>query len=251
MNNKFSLQDNLYRFPYHYLPSLDTDGNFTRHRSLRWGFAYLCCLLHTVSIIEKEAPAEILDIGCGDGRLLSLLGSRNESFSCTGIDPSERAIALARAINPGLRFICGRAADLDEKFIMVNCSEVLEHIPENEISSFVSAAARCVKPGGTLLVSVPSLNRPFSQKHFRHYDEQSLLEQLEPHKNNLQVVEINHVFNGNDPFYRLYLKITDNRLIFCSIGILENFMWRRVWHKLRHAGKSTAHQLVISMRKQS
>lgn len=249
MNNKFSLQDNLYRFPYHYLPSLDGAGNFTRYRSLRWGFAYLCCLLHTVSLIEKESPTEILDIGCGDGRLLSLL-SNQAGCLCTGIDPSERAIALARALNPKYRFICAQTASLDEKFFMVNCSEVLEHIPDNEIGSFVSAAAERVKPGGTMLVSVPTLNRPFSRKHFRHYDEKSLLEHLDPAKHNLQVIEINHVFNGNDPFYRLYLKITDNRFLFCGIGILENLMWHRVWHKLRYAGQTSAHQLVIRLRKQ-
>ena len=248
MNHKYKLQADLYQFPYHYLADFHTQRGFSRHRSWRPGFAYLCYLLHIAMLIKDEKPATLLDIGCGDGRLLSLI---EPAFGCrpTGIDPCPQAIALARAMNPERNFICGNASELATTFAMVTCIDVIEHLPDSEIPAFISAAAARVEAGGLLLIGVPTLNQPVPAKHYRHYHEKLLLEQLNPEAHALTVSNTHYVFNGKDLAYRLYAKITENRLVFCAIQALENLMWHRVWHRLRHADAANGRQLLVSLRK--
>lgn len=248
MNEKKELQEALYRFPYHYLPKADDNGCFSRHQSLRWGFAYLCYLFHIASFIEQQKPASLLDIGCGDGRLISLL---NELTGCTltGIDTSERAVNMARALNPGQRFLCGDAVGLAETFSLVSCIEVLEHIADHESGPFIDGVLAKVEPGGQLLIGVPSLNKPMSAKHFRHYDENRLIGQLGAQNHGFRVESCQYVFKGNDHLYRLYVRLTDNRFWFIGIRVFEKLMWRYVWKNLRQADASNGHHLLMCLRK--
>jgi len=89
--NKYKLQSAQYKLPYHYLPQIEAGGNFFRHQSLRWGFAYLCYLHHIAATIVREKPGELFDAGCGDGRLISLLSQQSEC-NFTGQDCDSRAI---------------------------------------------------------------------------------------------------------------------------------------------------------------
>ncbi|HAE37815.1 MAG TPA: hypothetical protein DCG57_04150 [Candidatus Riflebacteria bacterium] len=246
--NKYKLQNAQYKVPYHYLPHIEEDGNFFRHQSLRWGFAYLCYLHHVAATIVREKPEELFDAGCGDGRLISLL-SRQSECKFTGLDCSSRAIDLARALNPEQHFICGEIADVKETFAMVSCIEVLEHIPDDSIESFVCDLVSRVKPGGKLLIGVPTRNKPMSAKHFRHYDRETLVEQLAPESRGLVINSSEFVFNGSDRLYSLYTRLTENRFWFISIRLLENLMWKRVWSKLRHAGPDSGHHLLVSLSK--
>ncbi|HNX75459.1 MAG TPA: class I SAM-dependent methyltransferase [Candidatus Rifleibacterium sp.] len=248
MNVKFKLQADLYQFPYHYLADLHTQRGFSRHRSWRHGFAYLCYQLHIALLIKDEKPATLLDIGCGDGRLLSLIEPVS-GCQATGIDPCPQAIALAQAMNPERHFICATAAELATTFAMVTCIDVIEHLLDSEIPDFISAVAARVEPGGLLLIGVPTINQPVPAKHYRHYHEKLLLEHLNPEAHALTVSDVSYVFNGKDMAYRLYSKITENRLVFCAVQALENLMWHRVWNRLRCANAANGRQLLVSLRK--
>lgn len=248
MNEKTELQETLYRFPYHYLPGVDDKGCFSRHRSLRWGFAYLCYLVHIAAFIKQQKPLSLLDIGCGDGRLISLLSGLS-GCSLTGIDTSERAVNMARALNPGQRFLCGDVAGLAETFALVSCIEVLEHIADQEIRQFIDGMLAKVEPGGRLLIGVPSLNKPMSAKHFRHYDENRLLEQLGAENHGFRIESSQYIFKGNDHLYRLYVRLTANRLWFIGISFFEQLMWRYVWRNLRRAEAGNGHHLLLCLRK--
>jgi 2-polyprenyl-6-hydroxyphenyl methylase / 3-demethylubiquinone-9 3-methyltransferase len=102
----------------------------------------------------------ILDIGCGGGLVcepLTRMGAR-----VTGIDPGEETISAARAHaqSQGLAidYRAARIEDLvaaGETFDVVTCLEVVEHVPD--VSAFLAAAARTVRPGGLLIAS--TINR--------------------------------------------------------------------------------------------
>lgn len=248
MNDKSAIQEALYRFPYHYIPSCDDQGNASRHRGLRWGFDYLCCLRHITAAVMQAAPASLLDVGCGDGRLPGMLHEAGMT-GLSGCDISARAIAMAAAFNPQVRFICSDAAGLDETFAMVTCIEVLEHIADQHLGNFTAGLARRVAPGGNLLVSVPTCNRPLSKKHYRHYTGQLLLEHLAPAKHGLVVESVEHVFNGRDPLYRFYTRLTSNRFWFVGIAWLEKLMWQRVWNNLRHARPDNGFHLLMNLKR--
>lgn len=248
MTDRRQQQESLYRFPYHYLPQLDESGRFSRFMALSWGFGYLCCLFNAAEEILAEAPANILDVGCGDGRLLSLLVRRTDA-ALTGIDNSERAIALARTLNPGQNFIAGGIERVNEKFDCVTCLDVLEHIADAEAAGFIDRLCHLVRPGGRLIVGVPSFNRPFSSKHYRHYTEQALLDQLAAETRGLTVEKIGHVFRGSDRLFRFYSRLTCNRWWFIGCHYVETVVWRYVWKKLRHAGPATGHQILVTLRR--
>jgi len=81
-----------------------------------------------------EPGARVLDLGCGAGDACVFLDRRG--FSCTGVDISERALALARDRLPERLFVAARDDAVldfaDESFEALVCLGVLEHIPHPE-----------------------------------------------------------------------------------------------------------------------
>ena len=176
---KFTIQDSLYEFPYHYLPSLDERSVFRLHRALGWGLDYMTYTSFVVELLRQRAPYSLCDVGCGDGRLLQLV----KSFvpQVTGIDLSERAIMFARAFNPEVEVLCGDITGLSQQYDAVTLVEVLEHIPDQQMAEFVHNVARLVATDGNIIVTVPTVNVPLNKKHYRHYDIQLLRDTLGSH----------------------------------------------------------------------
>lgn len=110
--------------------------------------------------LRPLAGLTVLDIGCGGGLVsepLSRMGA-----AVTGIDPSERNIAIAKAHaepqNLAIDYRAVRVEDLaarGETFDIVACLEVVEHVPD--VRKFMAECATLVKPGGLAVFS--TLNR--------------------------------------------------------------------------------------------
>lgn len=177
--NKYTIQDSLYQFPYHYIPDIENEGKAIRlHRALNWGLDYMTYMSFIKEVIQDKKPQSLIDIGCGDGRLVNLL-KRDVPTVC-GVDLSERALSFAKAFNPDVNFICGNISEIKDEYDMACVVEVLEHIPDSDISTFLSHVMKIVKKDGTLLVSVPTKNVLVNPKHFRHYTHNLLAKTLEP-----------------------------------------------------------------------
>ena len=82
------------------------------------------------------AGKKILDVGCGGGILAEALSELGANV--TGIDASENTIGVAKShsksINSNVRFIQNTieefiASNPDEKFDVITCLEMLEHVP--------------------------------------------------------------------------------------------------------------------------
>ena len=106
---------------------------------------------------------KILDVGCGSGRDLAWLLRRGKD--AYGVDPSKEMLASANSslAQQGLsgqgRLFEGELPGLhlfnEAEFDGVLCSAVLMHLPEEEIFDAVYTLRRIIRPGGTLVVSVP------------------------------------------------------------------------------------------------
>jgi SAM-dependent methyltransferase len=99
-----------------------------------------------------------LDIGCGDGVLTGILRDLiGADWSLVGIDPDPAEIALAEQSGV-YKQLHGTGADRipqpDRTFDFAFANSVLEHIPN--LSSCLGELARCLKPGGLFLATVPS-----------------------------------------------------------------------------------------------
>lgn len=176
--NHFHLQDKLYSFPYHYLPDLEHGRYIRLHRDLNWGLEYMTYMTFVTELVRSWRPMSLLDVGCGDGRLISLV--KEAVADVHGIDLSKKAIAFAKAFNPTATLTCGDLSSLSNQYPAVTLVEVMEHLPDTAIQEFIYGLSRVVQDGGRLLISVPTANVPLNKKHFRHYTLPLLTQQLEP-----------------------------------------------------------------------
>lgn len=217
MDNKFSLQDETYSFPYHFLAGIMSDGSIRLHRELDWGLEYLTYLYFIKLKVIKISPDSLLDVGCGDGRFLSML----KDIKClkTGIDLSSRAISLARILVPEATFAEGNLSDLKGRFSLITCIETLEHIPNDKIESFIKNLSDKIAKMGSLIVSVPSVIRPLNKKHYRHYTIKLLEQQLSPY---FCLTEYRYLYR------RSWLSYVLKRLLVNRLYIL-NYLPARRW----------------------
>ena len=115
----------------------------------------------------------VLDIGCGNGRLLDLFG--DTAIQYTGVDFSKELITIAQKSN-GERgtFLQANALSLpfaENFFDTVFSIAVLHHIPAKENrEQFVSEIARVLKPGGVCVVTTWNvLQWRFAKAHAVHF----------------------------------------------------------------------------------
>ena len=111
-----------------------------------------------ISMVKSlRGVQRICDLGCGNGHLAGLLAELG--YSVTGVDASQRGIALARKQHPRIELICGLIdADLSENagigdFDLVISSDVIEHLYRP--SDLLEAAASLIRPTGHLIVGTP------------------------------------------------------------------------------------------------
>jgi trans-aconitate methyltransferase len=106
--------------------------------------------------IENES--KILELGCGNGRLLSELKDKHVDY--TGIDFSPTLIKLAKKAHPKADFIEENITKFksDEKYNNIVCIAALHHIPSNTLRiSTLKHWSKYLKPDGKLMVSVWNL----------------------------------------------------------------------------------------------
>jgi SAM-dependent methyltransferase len=134
------------------------------------------------------ARPRALDLGCGSGRMAADLAAAG--FQVDGIDVEERAVAIGQRImaRRGLdvRLLAGDVYDPELPvaaggYDVVVCTEVLEHVgPWREL---LARGGELLRPGGTLVVSVPRDPRQFSALdsyagHLRRFSDAELLDEL-------------------------------------------------------------------------
>lgn len=218
--DKFQYQEAQYSFPYHYLTSINEGNTFKLHRQLSWGMEYMTYMTFVADQIRKLNPRSVLDVGCGDGRLVNMIAPFIQNVQ--GIDLSERAIAFARAFNPDVLFHCKNVEDMEGQFEMICLIEVMEHIPDQEINPFMLQVDRLLETGGHLLISVPSINVPVSKKHYRHYSLELVKQQLPP---GLQIEQCWWLYNRNG-IVKFFQALLRNRFFVLNSGPVLRFFWK-------------------------
>jgi SAM-dependent methyltransferase len=119
-------------------------------------FAVRCLLdlqlLTTFRFLRRELKTcrgHVLDVGAGQAPWRELL----EDAEYVGLDV-ESADEFGMRRKPGIIYYDGiRIPFPDASFDHVMCSEVLEHVPHAE--AFVAELARVVRPGGSIVLTIP------------------------------------------------------------------------------------------------
>ena len=228
-----AIQSKQYEFPYHHIPHFNARGNGNRVRLLKWGLEYLIYMEHVAKLVCDAKPSSVLDVGCGDGFLLGHLPTSIPKR--VGVDLDERALSFAHAFFPEVDFRARNVAEIEEQFDVVCAVEVLEHIPDEHVGAFLTAVAARVRPGGLLVLTVPTINEPLNPKHFRHYDH-ALLEQQAATGMPQMTLESARYFYRLTLFEKIYRNLTQNALIYGDVPLLRRFVFN---HAKRNADKAT------------
>jgi len=108
-----------------------------------------------VELTVATPLGDLLDVGCGQGRLLKLLASRAQRVVGVDIDPDARRLARAELLLAGLPNCSLRQGDMyslpfdDGEFDTIILDDVLADA--DEPTAAVEEAARLLKEGGRLL----------------------------------------------------------------------------------------------------
>jgi SAM-dependent methyltransferase len=106
----------------------------------------------------------VLEFGCGCGRILRWLDDLPPGTKLHGVDIDEEAIAWAAEHIPHARFTVNQALPPldfpDDAFDLVVNHSVFTHLPERYQDAWLGELDRVTRPGGTLLLTV-SADHPF------------------------------------------------------------------------------------------
>ena len=108
------------------------------------------------SLGREPAEVCVLDVGCGNGSLSLPIASLG--YRVVGVDVDPGSIEHARQVNPfpNARFelVNSDRLELPERFDLVVCSEVLEHL--HNPMSLIRAIAEAMEPDGLAIITVPN-----------------------------------------------------------------------------------------------
>ena len=128
-------------------------------------------------VIKPVKRARVLEVGCGTGHNLEMLGGFGTLDACE-LDAIARGMASDRLGRPVLE---ARLPDLSMfkagSYDIVALLDVLEHVPDDAGS--LKAIRKLLKPGGALLLTVPANKWMWSahdvaHHHFRRYSKGEL-----------------------------------------------------------------------------
>lgn len=173
-NQKQQAQEDDYKKPNHWFVEPDIDKGRIYN-----GYLSIC------QELAGDKKAAILDAGCGDAAFLGRLAEAGYT-NLTGIDYSERAINFARLLAPSVHFRVGDLVRLpfeDGDFDTIFCIETVEHLIPDTIPGILAEFKRVLKPGGRLVITVPSIANGIpspESKHYQHFSVESLSAYISP-----------------------------------------------------------------------
>ncbi|HEY0327130.1 MAG TPA: class I SAM-dependent methyltransferase [Allosphingosinicella sp.] len=127
--------------------------------------------------MKLPSDARILEIGCGTGHNLGMLGQFGE-VDAIELDEAARGVASARL---GRQVLGARLPELEgvpeASYDMVALLDVLEHVEQDRDA--LRSIARRLKPGGAILITVPAFQWMWSahdvvNHHQRRYSKRTL-----------------------------------------------------------------------------
>ncbi|MCW2598541.1 MAG: ubiG [Frankiales bacterium] len=133
-----------------------------------------------LALIDRALPGGAgrgLDVGCHEGVTTELLAGKG--WSVVGIDLDAAAIECGRVRRPTLDLRTQSLQELisgGERFDIVSCLEVVEHVPLGLQAEFVRQLGEVSRPGARLVLSTPgrwslmSLYERLRLRRWRDYD---------------------------------------------------------------------------------
>lgn len=127
--------------------------------NLRWSviekFLYFIEGYHAA--LSNPGKNNILDVGCGRGWLSNVLSAHGNVI---GIEPVKDVVEYGRKLFPTLDLRIGATQNLIDEgyesyFDIIVCSEVIEHIADDEKATFLTDLKKLLNENGFLILTTP------------------------------------------------------------------------------------------------
>ncbi|MCU0070647.1 methyltransferase [Pseudomonas koreensis] len=125
-----------------------------------------------------------LEVGCGTAFVLEGVSNQFPGIEISGSEYFEEGLVHARNRLPTANFMHLDATKMSDesRYDVIGTFDVIEHIEEDQL--VLNNLAKAIKPGGTLLVSVPQHRWLWSEAdtyacHVRRYTRQELISKVE------------------------------------------------------------------------
>lgn len=154
---KIGHRSNLYE---DYASSFKNSGDVFDYESAeKWGpyFRYI-----TRNWLPEDKNASIIDLGCGDGRIIYLLKRMGYS-NIEGVDISKSQIKLAHQIDDRVSEgdILDHLRNTSNKYNLILAFDVIEHLTKEEALEFIRLCLDKLGEGGRLILQTPNACSPF------------------------------------------------------------------------------------------
>ncbi len=102
--------------------------------------------------LPADPDARGVDVGCGRGEWLELLGEHD--IACTGVDLNAVMVEECRALGfDAITYLHAQPAD---SLAVVSGFHIIEHIPFEKLIALFDAALHALRPGGLLIFETPN-----------------------------------------------------------------------------------------------
>ena len=169
---------NLYRVPYHWMMS---DFFQTKYE-------------YPIKLLQRHVHGHeiVLDMGCGDGRLTSLLADM--VYQVVGLDHQILPLLFARLLIQNEKVVLmqydlmsGSLPITNHCLDLVSAFDVIEHIPAGALTTLLQEVKRVLKPNGKFVLTTPNKDnlrnrlwgRQISSKHYFELNPRQLVQLLE------------------------------------------------------------------------
>lgn len=137
----------------------DAGETFDRDGALRWGRA---CAYHLRDWIPKRTDARILDLACGNGKLLFFFSERGYG-DLTGVDISPDQVAMARQVTPNViqASVLDHLENHPAAYDLITGYDIVEHFHKDEVLRFLDGCLSALQSGGRLILQTPNADNPW------------------------------------------------------------------------------------------
>jgi SAM-dependent methyltransferase len=120
---------------------------------------------HLRKWLPPDRNTPVLDMGCGDGKFLFMLGHMGYT-DLTGMDLSPEQIGKARQWCPGAKIIQGDVREFlqenSEKFGLITGFDLIEHFRKDELLDLLSLIKGALSSGGRVIFRTPNAVSPWA-----------------------------------------------------------------------------------------